>query len=119
MIISKIIPLSTDFTWIGVCSRNVFISFFCSGVTLEITSKTSSACPPVMPAAAAASIPFKPSVFGTITLFTFFIILSLTPISTLSGRFPRIFFALAAAYAIAIGSVHPIAGTSSSFRICK
>ncbi len=38
-----------------------------------------------MPAATAVSIPFSPLVFGTITLFTFLIILGLTNISILSG----------------------------------
>ena len=52
-------------------------------------------------------IPFRPPVFGTTTLFTFFTILPLASMTTLVGIYSRSSFAFAAAYAIAIGSVHP------------
>ena len=94
---SKIRPLSTASTWMGTFFRKSFISFFCSGVTSAMTSSCFSDLPPTIPAAAAAWMPFSPSVLGTTTLFTFLMMLPLTPISTLSGISPRISRALAAA----------------------
>jgi hypothetical protein len=51
------------------------------------------------------------------TLFTFFMIFPLAATCSLSGIQPSTERAFAAAYAIAIGSVHPIAGISSLERI--
>ena len=70
-----------------------------------------------MPAAAAEATPLSPPVQGTITLFTFFNMLPETVISTFSGIRPSVLFARAAAYATAMGSVQPIAGRSSSFKM--
>ena len=51
------------------------------------------------------------------TPIPFLSILGLTKASTIFGASPKTSLALAAAYASAIGSVHPIAGTSSFFKI--
>ena len=69
--------------------------------------------------AAAASIPFSPPVLGTVTLLTFLMMLPLTSSSTPSGWTPSSSRALAAARAMAMGSVQPMAGRSSSWRICR
>ena len=50
----------------------------------------------LLPAAAAAGIPFIWSVLGTMTLFTFLMMLPLAPITTLSGSCPRTCRAFAA-----------------------
>ena len=52
-----------------------------------------------------------------ITQRTFFIMFPLHFAVICSGSFPRTSRALAAPYASAIGSVHPIAGIISSFRM--
>ena len=49
-----------------------------------------------MPIATADSMPFSPLVFGTITLFTFLIILPLVSTITLSGICPNTALAFAA-----------------------
>ena len=87
------------------------------GDTSAITSRLRSARPATMPAAAAASIPLSPPVWGTTTLFAFLMILPLAATSTRTGRVPSSSRARAAANAMAIGSVHPIAATSSSSRM--
>ena len=71
----------------------------------------------MMPAAHAASIPFLPSVFGTVTDLAFLMMLPLTRTRALSTDSPSMRRASAAAYAIAIGSVQPIAGRSCSFKM--
>ena len=71
----------------------------------------------MVPAAMAAAIPFRPPVFGTVTLLAFLMILLLTSKIQRSGLHPNRSRHLAAAYAIEIGSVHPIAGRSSAKRI--
>lgn len=71
-----------------------------------------------MPAAAAAGMPRSPPVFGTKTHFTFLMMLPLAVTVTRAGSAPSVRRATAAAYAIAIGSVQPIAGRSSSFKTC-
>ena len=78
-----------------------------------------TACASGSPAATAASMPDRPFVFGTITLLTFLMRLPLASTRTSSGRQPKTSRARAAPYAMAIGSVQPIAGISSSRRICK
>ena len=70
-----------------------------------------------MPAAAAASIPFRPPVWGTTTLFAFLMMLPLAFTSTRAGSASSSSRARAAASAMAMGSVHPIAATSSSSRM--
>ena len=50
----------------------------------------------LIPAAAAASIPFRPSVLGTTTLFTFLIIFPLASTRQSSGTQPKTARALAA-----------------------
>ena len=70
-----------------------------------------------MPAAAAAAMPRWPFVFGTMTLLTFLMMFALASTSTVSGSAPSVLRASAAQYATAIGSVQPMAGCSSSFRI--
>ena len=92
------------------------IKAICSSVTLDKTSSICSDLPATKPATSAASMPLIPPEWGTTTLFAFFIMLPLTLILADSGKAPRTSLAFAAAYAIAIGSVHPIAGTSSSPR---
>ena len=72
-----------------------------------------------MPAAAAASMPLRLLVLGTTTLLTFLMMLPLASTRTDSGSTPRSSRALAAPYAMAIGSVQPIAGTSSSCKIFR
>ena len=67
----------------------------------------------------AGSIPIIPSLFGIVTLFTFFIIFPDKKTSTLLGIAPKILLAFAAAYDSAIGSVHPSAATISSSRILR
>ncbi len=86
------------------------------GTTL-ITSSSFDTSPLTMPAIALAAIPLSPPVLGTVTHIAFLTMLPLHSTSTLSGIQPRTSLALAAAKAIAIGSVQPIAGTSSSLNI--
>ena len=88
-----------------------------SGITCDTTCKPASASPASAPMAAAASMPRSPPVFGTMTLLTFLMILPLAATSISDGSIPKAFLATAAQYAIAIGSVHPIAHTSSRFKI--
>ena len=90
-------PLSTGWMCMGTCARNGRSRAFCSLVTDEMTSRALSAWPATMPAAAAASMPFRPSVLGTTTLLTFLMMLLLTPISTRSGMASSTSRALAAA----------------------
>ena len=115
--ISNVKPLSTCSTEMGVFSRNSFMTAIPSFSTLAITSSSLSGSPATIPAAAAAGMPFKWSVLGTITDFTFLMMLPLAPITTLSGSSPSTFLATAAAYARAMGSVQPMAGLNSSSRI--
>ena len=75
--------------------------------------------PAAAPAATAASIPFSPPVPGTVTLLAFFMIFPLKTAFALMTSPSSNCLADAAARAIAIGSVHPNAGISSSFKICK
>lgn len=60
-------------------------------------------------------MPCMPPELGTVTLFTFLMMLPEQPTSSDSGSAPRVARASAAAYATAMGSVHPSAQTSSSF----
>lgn len=69
----------------------------CSWETSAITSSSRSGFPAMIPAAAAAGIPFRWLVLGTITLLTFLIMLPLAPILTLSGMHPKTSLAFAAA----------------------
>ena len=62
-------------------------------------------------------MPHNPSVLGTVTLFTFLIMLPLTLMITLLGILPKWSLTKEPQYAIAIGSVHPSAGINSSFNI--
>ncbi len=84
---------------------------------MAITSNALLASPATIPAATAASIPFKPFVLGTTTLLTFLIIFPLTSTKHRLGLTCNISRALLAQYDNAIGSVHPVAGTNSSFKI--
>ena len=102
---------------IGIFSKKALASSFCSSVTPAITSNFFSGFPPMTPMATEAFNPFIPFVLGTMTLLTFLIILPLAKISTLSGIPPNTSLAFAAAYARHIGSVQPIAGTNSSFKM--
>ena len=70
---------------------------FFSSLTSEMTSSSFSAEPAMMPAATAASMPFRCPVLGTITLFTFLMMLPLTCSCTLSGSTPSTSRAFAAA----------------------
>ena len=66
----------------------------------SISERTSSflfSFPQTTPAAAAASIPLKPPVFGTTTLFTFLIMLPLAFTTIFSGNSPNTVLAFAAA----------------------
>ena len=113
---------NTSSPWAGVtltahCSKNVRIAARCTSSTWAITSSRLSAQPATEPAAIAARSPLRPPVFGTTALFAFLMILWLTVSSNCCGSAPNVSRASAPAYAIAIGSVHPIAGTSSSARI--
>lgn len=65
--------------------------------TEEMTSSSRSAAPAAAPAATEVSIPRRPPVFGTMTLFTFFIRLPLSATFIRSGRFPSASRTLAAA----------------------
>ena len=96
MIISKIMPLSMASTEMGTLDRKRRMAAFWFAVTSEMTSSSLAAFPPRMPAAA-ASMPFIPSVLGTTTLLTFLMMLLLTPIFTRSGSQPSTSRALAAA----------------------
>ena len=62
-------------------------------------------------------MPLSPPVLGTVTALTFFTMLPLTSARQASGSAPRACRALAAARAMAMGSVQPMAGISSSSRI--
>ena len=73
------------FTLNGTLFKYSAISFCSSGVTFAITSRQAFESPATIPAAAAAGIPFMPPVFGTITLFTFLIILPLASMITSVG----------------------------------
>ena len=70
-----------------------------------------------MPAAAAASMPLRPPVWGTTTLFAFLMMLPLAATCTRTGSAPSSSRARAAANAMAMGSVHPIAAISSSSKM--
>ena len=87
------------------------------GVREESTSSATDGSPPTSPAAAAALMPIRPPVPGTTTHFAFFTRLPLTYRSSFSGMQPSACFAFAAQYAMTMGSVQPMAGTSSAFRI--
>ena len=91
----------------------------CSFLTSLITSNSLLEFPARIPIIALALIPTNSPVLGTVTHIAFLIMFPLHFAITFSGIFPKTSLALAAAYAIAIGSVHPIAGTNSSFKICK
>ena len=117
--ISSLSPSSIAFTLNGTLFKYSAISFCSSGVTFAITSRHAFESPATIPAAAAAGIPFMPPVFGTITLFTFLIILPLASMITSVGIWPNTSLAFAAQYASAIGSVQPNAGVSSSRKICS
>ena len=69
------------------------------------------------PAARDISVPFLPFVPGTVTEFTFFIILLERLATIFFGAEPSVSEAFAAANAIAIGSVQPKAGINSFFII--
>lgn len=97
MIMSKIMPLSMASTEMGTLDRKRRMAAFWFTVTSEMTSSSLAAFPPRMPATAAASMPFIPSVLGTTTLLTFLMMLLLTPIFTRSGSQPSTSRALAAA----------------------
>ena len=81
----------------GVFSKNSRIPSTCSGFTEAITSSSLEASPATIPAAAAAGIPFKCPVLGTITDFTFLMMLPLACTRTRSGISPKISRATAAA----------------------
>ena len=68
-----------------------------SAVTVSRTCMPCSGSPPMIPAMAAASIPFRLPVLGTTTPFTFLTILPLHQSSARSGRAPRTSAARAAA----------------------
>ena len=93
------------------------MAWMSSAVTWDSTSSSRSARPAARPAAAAASMPFSPPVLGTVTAFTFLMILPLTSTRQRSGTVPNAIRALAAAKAMAMGSVQPMAGISSSSKI--
>ena len=124
-------PLYTSITicnWISLSNLStkqyssfisLFASFICSSFTSLITSSSLLESPAKTPIIELALIPTKSPVLGTVTHIAFFIIFPLHFAITFSGIFPNTSLAFAAAYAIAIGSVHPIAGTNSSFKICK
>ena len=84
-------------TEMGTLDRKRRMAAFWFTVTSEMTSSSLAAFPPRMPATAAASMPFIPSVLGTTTLLTFLMMLLLTPIFTRSGSQPSTSRALAAA----------------------
>ena len=83
------------------------------------TSSFFPASPPTTPSTAATSMPFNPPEFGTVTPFTFLIMLPLQSTFMDSGIQPSTSLTLAAAYAIAIGSVQPSAGINSLERISR
>jgi len=62
-------------------------------------------------------MPLRPSVFGTTTLFTFLMMFPLRAAVICSGSRPSRLRSFAAQSAIAIGSVQPMAGISSSRRM--
>ena len=62
-----------------------------------MTSRAFLGLPATMPAATEAFRPFMPLVLGTMTLFTFLMMLPLALISTRFGIVPRISWAFAAA----------------------
>ena len=99
------------------CSRSSLVFSTCSGLTDVRTSSSFEASPPTAPRIALVSIPFMFPVDGTVTPLTFFIMFPLQCAVIESGISPSTSLAFAAAYAIAIGSVHPSAGTSSSLSI--
>ena len=55
--------------------------------------------------------------FGTVTLFAFFIILPQIYAVTFCGNLPKYLLSVFAAKLIAIGSVQPVATTNSLFKI--
>lgn len=88
-------------------SSSAFALSSCSLVSSSSTSKPSSLLPPTKPTTHAASTPRNPFVLGTKTLLTFFKMLPLTLIHTLSILAPITSATLAEANAIAMGSVQP------------
>ena len=88
---------SNGSTVMRVVSRKRAISCFCSGFTSAMTSNTLSGLPATMPAATEAFSPFKPPVLGTMTLFTFLMMLPEATITTRLGMVPNTLRAFAAA----------------------
>ena len=88
-----------------------------AGPTLLSTSRPSEALPASAPSTALVSMPRMLPVVGTITPLAFLIMLPLHFTTRRRGSSPSTSRALAAASAMAMGSVQPSAGTSSRVRI--
>ena len=114
---SKSKSVSARVTAMGALARYAAMASCSASPTWASTSSHASARPATAPAAAAASMPFSPPVCGTTTLLAFFTMLPLTSSSMRSGSPPARSRARAAARAMAMGSVQPIAGMSSSSRV--
>ena len=113
---SKFSTPSFKLTVIMFFSIKSFAALMSSSVTFDKTSRPRQESPATVPIAVAASTPFIPLVFGTVTPFTFLIIFPEHITSILVGISPKTSLALAAANAIEIGSVHPNAIINSDFN---
>ena len=98
-------------------SKSSLARLFPASSTFSSTSIPAAGSPATLPSMQAAAIPVIPPEFGIVTHRTFFIMFPEHLAINLSGSHPSASLPLAAAYASAMGSVQPMAGTSSSLMI--